>query len=47
MRERAIACGLTSGLTCFAAAIYAFVSRNTVPCGNPQSRPVARVVSSS
>jgi hypothetical protein len=40
MRERAITGGVVVGLACFAAAIFAFVSRNTGPCGKPESCPV-------
>jgi hypothetical protein len=35
-----------SGLTCLAAAVYAFVSRNTGPCGKPESCPLAGAVRS-
>jgi hypothetical protein len=34
------------GLTCFAVAIYAFLSRSTGPCGKPESCPVAGAVHS-
>lgn len=37
MRERAITGGTLLGLVCFAAATYAFVSRNTGPCGKPET----------
>jgi hypothetical protein len=37
MRERAITAGVLIGLACFAGAIFAFVSRNTGPCGKPET----------
>jgi len=37
MRERAIAGGMLVGLVSLAASIFAFVSRNTAPCGKPES----------
>ncbi len=37
MRDRAITGGMLLGLACFVAAVYAFVSRNTGPCGIPET----------
>jgi hypothetical protein len=46
MRERAIAGGMLVGLVSLAASIFAFVSRNTGPCGKPESCPSLTAVSS-
>jgi hypothetical protein len=37
MRERAIGGGVLVGLVSLAASIFAFVARNTGPCGKPES----------
>ena len=37
MRERVIAAGVVIGLVSLAASVFAFVSRNTGPCGKPES----------
>jgi hypothetical protein len=37
MRERAIAGGMLVGLVCLGASIFAFVARNTGPCGKPET----------
>jgi LPXTG-motif cell wall-anchored protein len=46
MRERAIGGGLLVGLISLAASILAFVSRNTGPCGKPESCPSLGAVNS-
>jgi hypothetical protein len=46
MRERAITGGVVVGLACVAAAFYAFVARNSGPCGKPESCPSLSAVNS-
>ena len=46
MRERAITGGVVVGLACVAAALYAFVYRNSGPCGKPESCPSLSAVNS-
>jgi hypothetical protein len=40
MRQRAITGGVVVGLLSLAASMFAFVSRNSGPCGKPESCPV-------
>jgi hypothetical protein len=46
MRERVITGGIVAGLGCVAAALYAFVYRNSGPCGKPESCPSPSAVNS-